>query len=164
MHSGSTSFLFLLLPISSLLTFIAAQTGSETEFGECVNSCLTTFPIVSHCNGTETGAALDECTCASFTPTNDPLIGCVQTCPSDQQLQYAQSLPELCAQTLFLGLPLSDDSKPTAVNTAASASTGLPSSSASASASGSGNGAVALCAGANVFGYLALVLGGAAML
>ncbi|OAP60103.1 hypothetical protein AYL99_05105 [Fonsecaea erecta] len=140
---------------SLLLALVSAQ-----SFGQCVDNCISTYPTVNHCNGTETGAALDQCQCASYSPSNDPLIDCVLGCPTDQQLAFADSLPKLCAQTLFLGLDLSDQPKPSAENTAASATV----DAAKATLTTSGNGAASYGASVNVLGYLALVLGVAVLL
>ncbi|KIX02404.1 uncharacterized protein Z518_08345 [Rhinocladiella mackenziei CBS 650.93] len=169
MHSTSTLYLIPLL-LATLLQPILTQAQDSTQYGECVSSCLSTNPIASACDGTETGEALDQCTCASFSPSGDPLISCVQQCPEDQQLAYAESLPSLCNQVLFPNLDLGSSPDPTAVNTAAPASTGLGESSSSSatttvngaaathSAAGD-NGAVALGASAGGLGYLAYALG-----
>ncbi|KIW91668.1 uncharacterized protein Z519_07636 [Cladophialophora bantiana CBS 173.52] len=156
---SSLSYLVSFLLSSSLLpSLIHAQ--SSTQFGQCVDNCISTYPIVNHCNGTETGSALDQCKCESYSPSNDPLINCVLNCPSDQQLAFADSLPKLCAQTLFLGLDLSDQPKPSAENTAASATV----DAAQATGTTSGNGAVSFGADANMLAYLALTLGVAVLL
>ncbi|EXJ58420.1 hypothetical protein A1O7_05845 [Cladophialophora yegresii CBS 114405] len=139
----------------------AAPTSTSLH-GQCVDACIVANPIVNHCDGTETGSALDQCKCKSYTPSNDPLIGCIQSCPSDEQYSFAESLPSLCAQTLFLGLDLTDAPKPSAVNTAASATLGTAQAENSGTASGtgtaSGNGAVTLC-GMSVLGLLGVTLG-----
>ncbi|EXJ68888.1 uncharacterized protein A1O5_07820 [Cladophialophora psammophila CBS 110553] len=156
---SSLSYLISFLLSSSLLpSLIHAQ--SSTQFGQCVDNCIGTYPIINHCNGTETGSALDQCKCESYAPSNDPLINCVLTCPSDQQLAFADSLPKLCAQTLFLGLDLSDQPKPSAENTAASATVGA----AKATGTTSGNGAASFGAGANMLAYLAWTLAVAVLL
>ncbi|KIY00727.1 uncharacterized protein Z520_03392 [Fonsecaea multimorphosa CBS 102226] len=149
-----------LISASLLLTLITAQ-SSSTQFGSCVNNCISTYPIVNHCNGTETGSALDQCKCESYSPSNDPLINCILGCPSDQQLAFADSLPKLCAQTLFLGLDLSDQPKPSAENSAASATVDAAKATGSTT---SGNGAAGFGAGVNMLGYLALTLGVAVLL
>lgn len=136
---------------------------------------MTTNPVVSKCKGTETGTALDQCTCNSYTPTDDPTIGCIYSCPSDQQLQFAQSLPSLCAQTLFLGLNLTDQPKPTAENTVASASRDVPSTpsptagagataGAASSTSGNGNGAGRVQAMVGTSGFVVVCALGMAVL
>ncbi|OQU95271.1 hypothetical protein CLAIMM_01503 [Cladophialophora immunda] len=158
MPSSLSYLVSLLLSTSVLPSFISAQ--SSTQFGQCADNCVSTYPIVNHCNGTETGTALDECKCESYSPSNDPLINCVLGCPSDQQLAFADSLPKLCAQTLFLGLDLSDQPKPSAENSAASATV----DAAKATGTTSGNSAASFAAGANMLGYLALTLGIAVLL
>ena len=80
-------------------------------------------------------------------------------CPSDQQYAFADSLPTLCAQTLFLGLNLTDQAKPDAIYTASSATL----ATAAATGSPNGNGAKGLVAGANTLGLIAF-LGVAVML
>ncbi|ETI22604.1 hypothetical protein G647_06680 [Cladophialophora carrionii CBS 160.54] len=141
-------------------TSSSATPTSTSVYGQCVDACITVNPIVNHCDGTETGSALDQCKCKSYTPSNDPLIGCVQSCPSDEQYNFARSLPSLCAQTLFLGLDLTDAPKPNAVNTVASATlaTAQAQNTGTATATASGNGAGTL-RGMSVLGLLAVTVG-----
>ena len=145
---------------SKTSTLTSATATSTGVYGQCVDSCITQDPIVNHCNGTETGSALDHCKCRSYTPSNDPLINCVNGCPSDQQYNFADTLPKLCAQTLFLGLNLTDTPKPNAVNSAASATF----DAAGATATASGNAGVTIGTGANVLGLLGVSLGIAVLL
>ena len=173
MHSISTWVAPLLLA-SSILPILT----SATTYGACVNSCISTDPVSSACDGSETGTALAQCTCASFPPGN-LLITCIQTCPQDQQLVFAEGLPSLCAQNLFPNLDLSSASSSAGGSAATSASgsgetaTGTGSKTGSAtggtatatkSSSGTGSAAstspssgaaVALGAGTGAMGYLA---------
>jgi len=120
MLSARTVLFPLLLSTSLLSTLIQAQ----TENGPCVQSCFTSNPKSSFCDGDEQGAALDQCRCASYTLTGDPQIECIKACPEDQQLIFANNLPDLCNSVLFPNLDLSTDnaSSATAENTASSAS------------------------------------------
>jgi hypothetical protein len=138
-------------------TSTTASATSTGAYGTCVDTCLTTYPPVNHCKGTETDKALEVCKCQSYTPSNDPLINCVLNCPSEQQYAFADSLPKLCAQTLFLGLNLTDTPKANAVNTAASAT--FNAAEATGSSTASGNHGVRFGAKAGVAGLGTLALG-----
>ena len=151
MPTISTFLIPLLLTSYFLPSLVSAQ---DTQYGACVTSCFSTDPISSTCTGDETGQALDQCTCNSFSPSGDPLITCIQQCPEDQQLQYAQGLPDLCNQVLFPNLDLSSAPSPTAENTAANASG--PSETAAATQTGSAASATASPDGAAAFGAGAL--------
>ncbi|KIW81239.1 hypothetical protein Z517_04264 [Fonsecaea pedrosoi CBS 271.37] len=155
MRSSSSDFLSLLLLSTSLLLPSLVRAQSSTQFGQCADNCVSTYPTVNHCNGTETGSALDECKCESYSPSDDPLIGCVLGCPGDQQLAFAESLPKLCAQTLFLGLDLSDQPKPSAVNTAASAT--IDTANATATATTSSNGAIRFGTGTDMLSLVSIL-------
>ncbi|KAJ9609481.1 hypothetical protein H2200_005808 [Cladophialophora chaetospira] len=141
-------------------TSTSATATSTGVYGQCVDACITQDPIVNHCNGTETGSALDQCKCRSYTPSNDPLISCINDCPQEQQYNFANTLPKLCAQTLFLGLNLTDTPKPNAINSAASATFGV----AGATATASGNSGATVGTGANILGLFGVSLGIAALL
>lgn len=120
MLSTRTVLFPLLLSTSLLCSLIQAQ----TENGPCVQSCFTSNPKSSFCDGDEEGDALDQCQCASYSLTGDPQIECIKACPEDQQLTFANNLPDLCNSLLFPNLDLSDDnaSSATAENTASTAS------------------------------------------
>ncbi len=145
---------------STSRTSTSATATSTGIFGQCADTCVTQHPTINYCNGTETGTALDQCKCQSYSPSNDPLVNCVLGCPSDQQYSFANALPKLCAQTLFLGLDLTDQPKPSAVNSAASATF----DAAQATTTASGNAGVTIGAGANVLGLLGVTLGIAAFM
>ncbi|KIW66927.1 hypothetical protein PV04_06209 [Phialophora macrospora] len=153
-------------PSSTSTTSTSARTSTSTSttptstsiYGTCVDACITADPIVNHCDGTETGSALDQCKCRSYTPSNDPLINCILSCPTDQQYNFADTLPKLCAQTLFLGLNLTETPKPYAENTVASATFGAAQAQNTGTGANSGNAAVTLH-GVNVLGLLGATLG-----
>ena len=141
--------------ISSTRTSTSSTATSTGVHGQCADNCKAQHPTLNHCNDTETGTALDQCKCQSYKPSDDPLVNCVLGCPSDEQYNFAEALPKLCAQTLFLGLDLTDQTKPSAVNSAPSATLGAAQSTATAS----GNAGVKIGAGANVLSLLSLTLG-----
>lgn len=138
---------------SSTSRTATSTTAAATATSTCLANCETTYPIVNHCNGTETGSALDQCKCRSYTPLNDPLISCILGCPSDQQYSFANSIPKLCAQTLFLGLNLSTTAKPYAINSAPAATV------QNAQATPTGNDAAARALGSSALGLGTLALG-----
>ena len=161
------------MPSIASILFTAALlsnlVSAQQENGPCVKACP---PKSSFCDGDETGAALDQCRCASFTLTGDPLITCVQQCPVEEQLIFANNLPDLCNSLLFPNLDLdsSTTSSATAVNTVSSASgpqetaTATPtastaSRSASTSATGSAGSATATAAGNGGVDSLSIPLG-----
>ncbi|PMD49620.1 uncharacterized protein K444DRAFT_622693 [Hyaloscypha bicolor E] len=127
--------LFLLVP---LLSLTLAQT---TTTPPCVASCEKTSAASSTCNGNETGAALDQCTCDSLIGTS--LITCIQACPSSEISVFAAGVPALCRGTLFPGVTVSSSSDGAAPTTssggsgsgATTTSSGSPSSTASPSSS-----------------------------
>ncbi|KEF59055.1 uncharacterized protein A1O9_03898 [Exophiala aquamarina CBS 119918] len=120
MLSTRTVLFPLLLSTSLLCSLIQAQTDN----GPCVQSCFTSNPKSSFCDGDEQGDALDQCRCASYSLNGDPQIACIQACPQDQQLIFANDLPDLCNSLLFPNLDLSGDnaSSATAENTVSAAS------------------------------------------
>ncbi|CAL5874954.1 uncharacterized protein PFLUO_LOCUS9257 [Penicillium psychrofluorescens] len=108
-------------------TFLAVTPSAWAANSQCVTACETDHPVISMCNGNETGKALAECTCASFTDTS-PMIKCIKKCPTADQSQYAAGLPSLCRGELFPGVQVSS-------TTATSASGGATSAGASPSQS-----------------------------
>lgn len=70
---------------------------------------MTENPTLSMCDGNETGQALDDCTCASITPTT-PMIECIKQCSTTDQSAYAASLPSECRGTLFPGVSVTPSS------------------------------------------------------
>jgi hypothetical protein len=113
-----------LLGAASLL---AVTLSAWAATGQCVTTCETEHPAASMCSGNETGKALAECTCESFTAAN-PTIECIKKCPTADQSQYAAGLPSLCRGELFPGVHVSS-------TTAKSASGGATSTGASSSQS-----------------------------
>jgi len=89
------------------LGFILASSPAlaDTTNGPCVKACFSQHAISSQCNGDETGAALDQCTCASFvTSVAAPLLSCVKACPADQQSIFAGNLPSSCRGQVLPGV------------------------------------------------------------
>ncbi|KAK5056221.1 hypothetical protein LTR84_012774 [Exophiala bonariae] len=118
MLSTITALLPLFLSTSLFSNIVQAQ----TENGACVTACFSSNPKSSFCDGDEQGTALDQCRCASYSLTGDPQIECIKLCPEDQQLIFANQLPDLCNALLFPNLDLSAPSSATAENTASAAS------------------------------------------
>ncbi|RVX66690.1 hypothetical protein B0A52_09503 [Exophiala mesophila] len=143
------SILQILIPSLIGISILPHLTSAQQPNGPCVQACP---PKSSACDGDETGTALDQCTCASFSLTNDFVIDCVKECPEDEQIVYANKLPALCNAVLFPDLDLS--ASPTL---SSSASTG----SGAASAGETGNIAAQLVPGA---GYLVYAAGVAVLL
>ena len=68
-----------------------------------LQDCITKNLNSSHCDGNDTGAALDQCTCASH--LNAPRrFECVKTCSKEDQAVYAGKLPALCREQLLPGI------------------------------------------------------------
>ncbi|KAL4969943.1 uncharacterized protein BDV14DRAFT_195481 [Aspergillus stella-maris] len=91
------------LPIlltATLSTFLSSTLAQTSTYPPCVDDCITNNPGLSWCNGDETGSALDECACASYTET-DPLITCLRQCTPEEQGEFAGVLPELCRDGLL---------------------------------------------------------------
>lgn len=174
MPSIITVVLPLLLSTSLLPHIVQAQ----TENGACVTACFSSNPKSSFCDGDEEGAALDQCRCASYSLTGDPQIECIKACPEDQQLTFANNLPDLCNALLFPNLDLSTPSSATVENTASTASaptvaptgsttSGSGATSTTSSAASAGTASATGTAGSDatrdlplgVFGSLACALG-----
>jgi hypothetical protein len=83
--------LILLLP-----SLILAQSTA----GPCVSNCGF---ISSFCDGDETGAALDDCKCSTFS-SNAVFISCIKACPETEVAKYAGLVPEKCREQLFPGV------------------------------------------------------------
>lgn len=112
----------VLLPLFLSTSLLSNLVQAQTENGPCVTACFSSNPKSSFCDGDEQGTALDQCRCASYSLTGDPQIQCIQACPEDQQLIFANNLPDLCNALLFPNLDLSAPSSATAENTASTAS------------------------------------------
>lgn len=173
------SIIQMLLPALVGVSILPNLLLAQQDNGPCVKACPAKS---SACDGDETGSALDQCTCASFSLNNDPLVTCVQQCPESEQIIFANNLPALCNSLLFPDLDLGDSSSAsgaTLENTASSASgpqetasstsatttssgtTTASAGSAAASASNTGNAAAVLLPAAAA-GYLVYVAGMAA--
>ncbi|KAL4799461.1 hypothetical protein BDV19DRAFT_355170 [Aspergillus venezuelensis] len=90
----------LVLLIASVLTFLPFTLAQTSSYPPCVRDCITNNPGLSWCDGDETGQALDECTCASYSET-DPLIICLRQCTPSEQGEFAGVLPDLCRDDLL---------------------------------------------------------------
>ncbi|KAM0329476.1 hypothetical protein ACHAQA_004785 [Verticillium albo-atrum] len=71
----------------------------------CVSTCIENNLMSSQCDGDESGAALDRCTCNTLNGSN--MVACINECTPADQASYAANVPELCRDTLF---PNADDS------------------------------------------------------
>jgi hypothetical protein len=130
---------------NSIFLIAAPLTTLAQNDGACVTSCETTDPVSSFCNGDETGAALDACTCQSF-EAGASLINCIKACPADQVSAFAAGVPASCRGQLFPGVSVSTSgsaapstsasgSPAGSATTSRSSATGTTSSSASSTAS-----------------------------
>ncbi|KAJ5605823.1 hypothetical protein N7510_008604 [Penicillium lagena] len=111
----ATTFLF------GAASLLAATPSVWAATSQCVQTCETSHPAISMCTGSETGKALAECTCASFTAAS-PMIKCIKQCPTADQSQYAAGLPSLCRGELFPGVKVSSATTTSASGGATSAS------------------------------------------
>ncbi|KAK4443729.1 hypothetical protein QBC34DRAFT_443083 [Podospora aff. communis PSN243] len=104
-----------LSPSLLLTTLLASAALAQTiPNPPCIQDCVTKNLNSSHCDGDETGEALDRCTCASH--LNAPRrFECVKTCSKEDQAIYAGKLPALCREQLLPGI--------TAVTTGSGSST-----------------------------------------
>jgi len=131
----------LLLSATSLLAL--TPSAWAVEYGPCVETCITSHPILSSCGGNEKGKALDDCVCGSFIGgTQDPMIKCITKCPTDQQSQYASNLPAECRGTLFPGLKISSATTTGASGGATSSGGASPSQTSGSTSPTTTNGAV----------------------
>lgn len=81
----------------------ATALAKSSDFPECIQACLTKRPTSSFCSGSESGSALDFCTCQSYSGTL--LIECMQACPESGRAAFAAAvIPESCQKTLFPGV------------------------------------------------------------
>ena len=88
--------------VGTLLLATRLVSGQSSKFPECVQTCITDNPTSSFCDGDETGADLDNCTCQSL--SGSLLVQCIQTCPQSDQAAYAAVVPESCRGQLFPGV------------------------------------------------------------
>ena len=116
-----------------LLATIASISLAQTTNGPCVQSCTTSKPTSDLCNGDETGAALDSCTCATFQKPGLPLITCIKACPADEIAIFAGHIPASCRNSIFPGVSASTSS----TGTGASTSSGAPTQTLSSPAANS---------------------------
>ncbi|KAK1828884.1 hypothetical protein QBC39DRAFT_357941 [Podospora conica] len=127
-----------------LLAALASLALTQTTNPKCIDDC--SYPFSSHCDGGETGTALDRCTCASWMGgTADKMIACIKTCPKeDQSVFVGGSIPELCREELFPGVEASNE---TAAETT---SAGTPSSTGGGGSSPTTNGSPSTTTNAGV--------------
>lgn len=86
-----------------LLGAAATALAQRAQYPECIQACIERRPTSSFCTGSETGSALDFCTCQSYSGTL--LISCMQDCSeSDRAVFAADAIPESCQDTLFPGV------------------------------------------------------------
>ena len=92
--------------IAGALTASCALAQSTSP--ACISDCSKKNAFSSHCDGDETGAALDQCTCASWLGGGgDPMIRCIRACPASDQSVFASKLPELCRNDILPGVTAS---------------------------------------------------------
>lgn len=102
-----------------LAAFTASCVLAQNTNPACIKDCTSRLAISSHCDGGETGAALDRCTCTTWLGGSaSPLVTCIKACPTADQSVFVSKIPELCRGDLFPGVTASS----------ATTSTGTPSS------------------------------------
>ncbi|KAK4182150.1 hypothetical protein QBC35DRAFT_194105 [Podospora australis] len=101
------------IPLLSISLLLASPVLTQrTTNPPCVQDCITKNLASSFCDGDETGAALDKCTCDTYTSGNaGRAASCVkQNCSREDQVVYARYIPTLCRDQFFPGLQVPDAS------------------------------------------------------
>lgn len=87
--------------ISRAALLLLALPAVLAATGDCVKSCETSHPVLSICDGDETGQALDDCMCQTYEGAA-PMIDCIKGCPADQVNDFANNvIPDECRPALF---------------------------------------------------------------
>lgn len=120
----------LLITAASILALTPSTWAAN--YSPCVETCLTSHPILSSCDGDEEGQALADCICGSFIGGNqDPLIKCIKECPTADQWEYSSNLPDECRGKLFPGVKVSSTTATSVQGALASSGTTSPSRTSS---------------------------------
>ncbi|KAJ6038284.1 uncharacterized protein N7446_005098 [Penicillium canescens] len=130
-----------LISTASIITLTSSTWAAQ--YSQCVETCLTSHPILSSCDGDEEGQALADCTCASFIGGNqDPMIKCIKECPTADQSEYSSTLPDECRGELFPGVEVSSTTATSVSGGPASSGTRSPSRNSSSTSTTTTNGAI----------------------
>lgn len=105
----------LLLAAASAITAIA----QSRDHPECIEKCIT--PTSSFCDGDETGAAKDKCTCDTY--NTSAMIPCMRKCSTSDQASFAAIVPESCRAALFPGVTVDEAAETASESSAAATST-----------------------------------------
>ncbi|KAK0752646.1 hypothetical protein B0T18DRAFT_405306 [Schizothecium vesticola] len=146
----------------STLLIIAAFTAShvlaQNANPPCITDCISRLAINSHCDGGETGTALDRCTCNSWlSGSAGPLMTCIKACPTVDQSVFVSKVPELCRSDLFPGVTASSPSTSTGPPSSTGASQSSPTTNGSSPTTTSPNAGIELKA-PGIFAVGGLVL------
>jgi hypothetical protein len=125
-----------LLP--ALLALLATSALAQDNDPPCIKACTSGHAISSECNGDETGAALDQCLCATFeSSVATPLLTCVKACSASDQAVFAANLPALCRAQVLPGVtPASTTGGGSSPTTTAGGSGGSQTSATTSSGGG----------------------------
>lgn len=93
---------------------------AQSSAGPCVSNCGF---ISSFCDGDETGAALDNCKCATYS-SNAVFVSCVKACPQTEVAKYAGLVPETCREQYFPGVAAVEPTASTTGGTTTATTTG----------------------------------------
>lgn len=135
-------------------TYVLAQNTNPA----CIKDCTSRLAISSHCDGGETGAALDRCTCNTWLGGSaSPLVTCIKACPTADQSVFVSKIPELCRGDLFPGVTASSATTSTETPSSTGPNQSSPTTNGSPSTTTSPNEGIAFKA-PGVFAVGGLVL------
>ncbi|KAL5342183.1 hypothetical protein BJX70DRAFT_338021 [Aspergillus crustosus] len=80
----------------TVFIFTALTTASPPP---CIQTCITTHPSHSWCDGTETDRTLTECLCRGLDGSS--MLDCMRQCSPEDQWEYSSDIPSGCREKVF---------------------------------------------------------------